>query len=136
MAAVGIFFPVVQSLGTLDRGHGYRTLALISAASLCLTQNALALIFLLPALRFAVQVYLPCEQVLKTKLTGSAGRAVALSAYNMAANIAGISLEPLLGVGTNMALRYGHYAGFGILAVAAAVTLVIWKRISGQVHTC
>ena len=103
--------------------------ALASAAVLCFTQSALALIALLPLLRFAAQGYLPCEQVLKNQRIGGAGRAVVLSAYNIAASIIGVLLGPLLGIGTSMELRYGFFAGFGILVLSSSVVFIVWRKI-------
>jgi len=107
-------------------------LAVVSAAMLCLNQSALALIIFLPLLRLAAQGYLPCEQLLKTQRTGSAGRAVTLSAYNMAASVVGISLGPLIGAGTIVALRYGFYTGIGLLLLAALIAAIAWRGMRKQ----
>jgi len=103
-------------------------LALISAAALCLTQNMLALILFLPLLRLAAQTYIPCEQALKTKRTGKASRAVALSAYSMVTSLVGVSLGPLLGAGTGAALKYGFYIGACIIVLAAAIMFFVYGR--------
>ena len=92
--------------------------------------GAIALVLLLPILRFAAQGYLPFEQLLKTQRTGGASRAVAISAYSMVASIVGIGLEPLLGMGADEAIRNGFITGFIVLLMASVVSLLVWRKIS------
>jgi hypothetical protein len=97
----------------------YWLLALVSLGALCLTQGAVALILMLPLLRFAAQGYLPFEQLLKIHRTCGASRAVVLSAYNMIASIIGITLGPLLGAGTGIATANGIFTGFVLILLSA-----------------
>lgn len=104
-------------------------LAVGSCGLLALRQSPAALLLCLPLLRFAAQSYMPCEQVFKNARTGGAGRAVALSAYNMAASLAGAALGPLLGAGTQAGLQKGFHTGACFALAAALAAALCYKRM-------
>lgn len=110
-------------------------LALGCCCALAFGGGMAALLLALPLLRLAAESYRPCEQVFKNARTGAAGRAVALSAYNMAASITGAAVGPLLGAGTGEGLQRGFTAGVCLLAPAALVAALCYKRMQKGTKT-
>ena len=104
-------------------------LALGCCCALALGAGAAALLLALPLLRLAAESYRPFEQVFKNARTGCAGRAVALSAYNMAASVTGAAVGPLLGAGTGEGLQKGFAMGVCLLAPAALAAGICYKRM-------
>ncbi len=104
-------------------------LALGCCCALALGAGAAALLLALPLLRLAAESYRPFEQVFKNARTGCAGRAVALSAYNMAASVTGAAVGPLLGAGTGEGLQKGFAMGVCLLVPAALAAGICYKRM-------
>lgn len=104
-------------------------LALGCCCALALGAGAAVLLAALPLLRLAAESYRPFEQVFKNARTGCAGRAVALSAYNMAASVTGAAVGPLLGAGTGEGLQKGFAMGVCLLAPAALAAGICYKRM-------
>lgn len=89
--------------------------------------GVLALVVLLPLLRFATECYRPAEQLLKYQKSMGVGRAVGISAYNMVSGLAGLLVGPVLGAATT------QRQGLGIAAVLlcgfGGIAALCWRRI-------
>lgn len=125
-------------------------LALASSAGLCLAGGTAWCILFLAVLRFSAQGYIPWEETLKLRNTGERGRAAALSAYNMAASLAGAAAGPLIGAGAAFgtgaglsgngeaatAAGRGFLAGGMLLFFAALAAAVLWRRLRRGSKAC
>lgn len=92
--------------------------------------GVLALVVLLPLLRFATECYRPMEQLLKYQKSTGVGRAVGISAYNMVSGVAGLFVGPLLGAAQT------EQNGIGVAAVLlcgfGCVAAICWRRLAPQ----
>lgn len=156
LCLAGIFGSLV-SAGLSEAGGGsgrpaavFWGLALASSAGLCLAGGTAWCIPLLAVLRFASQGYVPWEETLKLHSTGERGRAAALSAYNMAASLAGAAAGPLIGAGTAFGTgaepfgrgkgaagaEGGFIAGTVFLLAAALLSAAVWRRLKQENGVC